>query len=292
MRIHAIQTGTVMVKEAQRQGHGRGPARLARTILDHAWTSPLPILAWLVEHPEGLILVDTGETSSAARPGYLPGWHPYFRLAVREAVAPDEEIGPQLRRIGFSSSDVRWVAMTHMHTDHAGGLHHLPAAEVLVTRVELAQASGRMGRLRGYLPHRWPRWLDPTPVDFEPIPHGPFARSRPLTRAGDVTLLPTPGHTPGHMSVAVATGAGPLVLLAGDASYTQALMLAGAPDGVTRDPARARRTLEQIQELARARPTVYLPSHDPDSARRLEAMEPVARGRGRLSVVESRSLAG
>jgi hypothetical protein len=43
----------------------------------------VPILAWVIEHPEGIIVVDTGETARTAEPGYLPSWHPYYRFAVR-----------------------------------------------------------------------------------------------------------------------------------------------------------------------------------------------------------------
>jgi hypothetical protein len=43
--------------------------------------------------------------------------------------------------------------MTHLHTDHADGLHHFPQSEILVSRKEYKLASGFMGRLRGYLPN-------------------------------------------------------------------------------------------------------------------------------------------
>jgi len=41
MKVHAIQTGTVAVKTRQREGKGRGPARVARTLIDRNWTDPL-----------------------------------------------------------------------------------------------------------------------------------------------------------------------------------------------------------------------------------------------------------
>jgi glyoxylase-like metal-dependent hydrolase (beta-lactamase superfamily II) len=273
VRIHAIQTGTVAVRERQRHGQGRDATRLLNTLLDRAWTESLPIHAWLVEHDEGLIVVDTGETARAGQRGYFPAWHPYFRLGVRTWVEPEQEIGPQLQRLGFSPRDVRWVILTHLHTDHAGGLHHFPDSEILVTRTELELASGPTGRLRGYLPHRWPDWFQPTLVDFADEPFGSFSTSQPLTDAGDITLLPTPGHTAGHMSVAVPTD-DRLVLLAGDTSYTQSLMVQGIADGVTNDAATARDTLQRLQRLTQAQPTVYLPSHDPDAARRLREREP------------------
>ena len=84
MKIRAIQTGTVAVKTRQREGMGRGKRRLMNTFLDRQWTDPLPILAWAVEHPEGVIVIDTGETARTSEAGYFPRWHPYFRTGLRE----------------------------------------------------------------------------------------------------------------------------------------------------------------------------------------------------------------
>jgi N-acyl homoserine lactone hydrolase len=275
MRIHAIQTGTVAVRARQREGTGRGPLRLVNTLRDKHWTEPLPILAWLIEHPEGLIVVDTGETARTAEKGYFPRWHPYFRLGLRERVASEQEIGPQIERLGFSTDDVRWVVLTHLHTDHAGGIAHFPDSEFIVTRTELEHASGTLGKLRGYLPHRWPEWFSPTPVDFTDTPFGAVTATRPLTAAGDVVLLSTPGHTPGHMSVAIELGE-QLIILAGDTSYTEQLMLDNTADGVTNDLMTTKATLTALRALARARRTVYLPSHDPDSQHRLAATQTAA----------------
>jgi glyoxylase-like metal-dependent hydrolase (beta-lactamase superfamily II) len=130
VKIHAVQTGTVRVHERQRTGKGRGVARFVRTLLDRQWTEPLPIHAWVIEHPEGLIVVDTGETARASHPGYFPRWHPYYRLAVREDVQEHEEIGPGMRALGLSPQDVRWVVLTHLHTDHAGRAPTLPGCRV------------------------------------------------------------------------------------------------------------------------------------------------------------------
>lgn len=270
--IHAIQTGTVAIKQLQRDGDGQP---LARVLASRRWTEPLPILAWAIEHPEGLIVVDTGETARIAEPGYFTRWHPFFRLGVREWVEPEEEIGPQLRALGFSPDDVRTVVLTHFHTDHAGGLAHFPRSEILSSRVDYEYSRGFAGKARGLLPQHWPEWYSPSFVEFGPAPFGPFPQSMPLTRAGDVHVVPTPGHTPGHVSVAVEVG-DTVYFLAGDTSYTERLMLDGIADGVSPDPAQARGTLDRIRELAAERPTVYLPTHDPEAPRRLERAQAAA----------------
>jgi len=117
------------------------------------------------------------------------------------SVRPEEEIGPGLARLGIDPREVKRVVLTHFHTDHAGGLHHFPEAEVFVSETELGLARGLMGRLRGYLPHRWPSWFEPVPIAFPETPFGAFDRSFPISVAGDVRAVPTPGHTPGHLAI-------------------------------------------------------------------------------------------
>ena len=132
-----------------------------------------------------------------------------------------------------------------------------------------------MGRVRGYLPNRWPSWFDPAPLDLAAVPYGPFAASRRLTAAGDVVAVATPGHTRDHISV-VVEDQGTTFFLAGDTSYDERLMLAGRVDGVSADDDVAGATLRAIRQLAKDRPTVYLPTHDPESAARLASRSLVA----------------
>jgi glyoxylase-like metal-dependent hydrolase (beta-lactamase superfamily II) len=268
MKIHAIQTGTVALTKSWREGVGHGNRRLLNTLLDREWTEPLPIYAFVIEHPEGVIVVDTGETARAAEPGYFPRWQPFFRFAVREQVEPEQEIGPQLERLGIGRGDVRQVVLTHLHTDHAGGLHHFPNNEVLVSSAESTYAAGLRGRLRGYPSNRLPGWFDPILLDLPPVPYGPFPASLPLTRAGDVTLVPLPGHSPGQIGVLVEE-ADHTVFLAADSSYTQDAMLRGAVDGVGSDEEAERLTHQRIRSYATANPTVYLVAHDPETRARL-----------------------
>jgi N-acyl homoserine lactone hydrolase len=266
MRIHAIQTGRVQIKEAQIEGRGHGTWRQLQPILSPEWADWSPTYAWAIEHPKGVIVVDTG---AAVHLKSLPRWHPYFQLSVRFDIEPEQEVGPQLRSHGIGARDVKTAILTHMHIDHDGGLAHFPHSRILVSGEELARTAGIGGAILGYLPDRWPKWFNPEPLMWQASPCGPFARSAPLTKAGDVVAVPTPGHTPSHLSVIVRDGEAQ-IMLAGDASYLESTMLRGAVDGVSPDEAEAAATLAAIRELCAQHPTIYLPTHDPNSAERLD----------------------
>jgi len=276
MRVHAVQTGRVRIKKSQIVGRGHGLIRRLAPLADQGWSDWLPTYAYVIEHAEGPILVDTGASADLER---LPRWHPYFRLAVRFDIEPEQEAGPQLRALGIGSRDVRRIVLTHLHIDHDAGLSGFPASEVWVAPGELGIASGFAGRLRGYLPNRWPPGFDPKPLALEAASYGPFLRSRRLTADGAVVAVATPGHTADHLSVVVEDGDA-AVFIAGDASYTEAAMLAGLVDGVSPDEAAASATLAAIRALAVSRPTIYLPAHEPDAALRLKERRVVRMGLG------------
>ena len=266
MKIHAVQTGSVRIKATQVEGRGNGLARRLAVFTDREWTDWLPTYAWAIEHREGVIVVDTGQGSHLLQTGR--SLHPFVRWEVVFRIEREEEIGPQLQALGIGPRDVKRVVLTHLHMDHDGGLSHFRGSEILVSRGELQIARGWAGRMRGYLPNRWPSWLDPTPLDLPAEAFGPFAASKRLTTVGDVIAVATPGHTRDHLSVLAQDG-DTTFFLAGDTSYSQALMLAGKVDGVCADEEVSRATLGAIQRLARESPTVYLPTHDPESAIRL-----------------------
>lgn len=237
-------------------------------LFGRTWTDWLPINAWVIEHAEGFIVVDTGETARTSESGYFPRWQPYFRLAVRMDVKPEQEIGHQMRASGLNPEAVRKVILTHFHTDHAGGISHFPNSEFLVFEDEYRNAQGFAGMLQGYLPNRWPEWFAASFIPFESKAFGPFEESCAVTDAGDVVIVPTPGHTSDHVSVIVKVD-GISYFIAGDTSYSEGLLLERHPDGVSPNVEAAMATMDRILRYAQAEPTVYLPSHDPLSGDRL-----------------------
>jgi glyoxylase-like metal-dependent hydrolase (beta-lactamase superfamily II) len=126
-------------------------------------------------------------------------------------------------------SRVRWVVLSHLHTDHVGGIGGFPGAEVLVSGTEWRRATGAGGRLRGYLPQHWPEHVQPRLVESTGPAPGPFAGSYDVAGDGTMMIVPTPGHTPGHLSLLVDTGRR-RYLLGGDLVHDPADLATIAPD--------------------------------------------------------------
>jgi N-acyl homoserine lactone hydrolase len=246
VRLHCLVTGRVRAKAGQRG--------LRRYFLDVWRKEALPVNAFLIEHPSALVLFDTGQTARAAAPGWFPRWHPFFRLS-RFELTPEDEIALRLREIAVEPAAVGTVVLSHLHTDHVGGLDSFGHADVLLYRREWELATGLSGHVRGYLPQRWPIGLEPTLVDFGGAPVGPFSGSYDVAGDGSLLLVPTPGHTAGHAAL-LARDDHRSWLLAGDLAHTAAEVEHVAPE---------------IFRWCRAEKVEIFTSHDPAAAARLPA---------------------
>src|SRR4051794_2002431 len=260
MKIHALSTGSVQVKQSFLFA-GTGIRRQLNLFLPDEWSEPLPIHVWLVEHEDQVILVDTGETANAKNV-------PFARMHVRR----EQELPGALAAAGLDLGAVMQVVFTHLHGDHMDGAVHV-RAPLLVHDKELSFAHSASSRLAQRLLRQPLPQVEFQPVKLDDGPFGAFERSKALTADGRVVAVATPGHTPGHISVICVDDQGNHVLLAGDASDTLEQLRARRPDAIAPKPKVHVQTLDRILAHGREHPTVYLPSHDPGSAARLEERE-------------------
>jgi N-acyl homoserine lactone hydrolase len=266
MRIHALTTGTVRLKHSFLHPSA-GMRRQLDLFLPGPWSAPVPIHCWAVEHEDRLLLIDTGETAAARD-------IPFARFEVAAA----QELGGALNAAGLDADRVSEVLLTHHHGDHVDGLVHV-RAPVRISAAELRYAGAPFSRvMRRVLRQPLPPGFAPSA--FEPTGglFGAFPRSLALSEDGRIVVVETPGHTPGHVSVICVDDDGRHVMLAGDATDTLEQLHAQRADAIAPDPAVHRATLARILAHCREDPTVYLPSHDPESAARLRDATIVASG--------------
>lgn len=266
LRIHSIQTGFVAVKQAHRQLVGPDETRLLSIVADKQWTGWMPIHTWLIEHPEGIIVVDSGETHKINDPGYVDcdpvtAW--VYSNNLRFAVNTADELPAQLRALNMDPADVRILVQTHLHSDHMGNIGSFPNAEIYVPEADYPNG---MGALRCHYPPSFaPKFAAWRNLDLPG-----FQQAHALTGDGNLMIVPTPGHSMGHQSVLLRDVERDYIF-AGDTSFDEAQLREAIIGGIVADTGLARSTIAKLQTYLKERATVYLPTHDPDSRTRLKA---------------------
>ncbi|MQA17213.1 MAG: MBL fold metallo-hydrolase [Pseudonocardiaceae bacterium] len=154
----------------------------------------LPVPTFLIEHPRGLVLFDTGVVPQAS----VDPHGVYGELAehVNIDFTPDKQVDRQIEALGFSTTDVTHVVVSHSHFDHTGGMYLFPQAKFFIGGADLPYAYWPMPAASVFFRTAD---LDPTRgFDWNPL-----AGDHDLFADGSVTVLSMPGHTPGNSSLMV-----------------------------------------------------------------------------------------
>jgi len=273
-RITAIPTGTVTIKRCHHTGvlpaSTPYPLRFFAILLDGDWAAPMPVWSYVVEHPEGVWLIDAGASPRYRDPSawsFDPVSRRLVQSFIRLDVQEDEALPARLRSLDIAPETLRGIVLTHQHVDHTGAVPAFPHAEVWSSAAEDAAARS-IGALH-------PLWRTATTrlrmVDTEGAPRAEGgATSVFLTRDRRIEAVWTPGHTPGSLSVRLAVDGGDLWMI-GDTAFTADGLRPDAPTaGIHTDVGAVR---QQHRWLGDAVPASRIfPSHDPDAGRRLTAL--------------------
>jgi glyoxylase-like metal-dependent hydrolase (beta-lactamase superfamily II) len=239
---------------------------------------------FVIEHERGLILFDTGmDPAVATDPEYWPD--PITRWFVdhifRFDITPDDGLGAKLEAAGHQPSDVTMAILSHLHFDHAGGVGEIPDAELLVAPEAWNQMVHSAYPHREYVPRH--RILLPGSnwklIDFEPTEDpalAPFTEACDVFGDGSLTILPTPGHMDGSVSLLIRRADAPPILLIGDLSYAEELLLADKVPA-TGDKTALRESFAKVRALKAHTPElVIVASHDTTAADKLAAARSTA----------------
>ena len=207
-----------------------------------------PYFFFLVDHPMGKVLFDTGT-------------HPKWKgqgdssaggMAV--LVGDDDDVVSKLATVGIAPEDISTVVVSHLHFDHAGGLQFFKHSTIYAQEDELRFAY-------------WPAVYQRELYDRDDFDHGlnwfELRGEHDIFGDGAVRLIPTPGHTPGHQSLCVELPSG-LHVLAADASYLGVKMRQRRVPGIVWSPDAMVASWGVLEELERSRDARLIFTHDFD----------------------------
>ncbi|KAH9221302.1 putative N-acyl homoserine lactonase [Leptodontidium sp. 2 PMI_412] len=172
------------------------------------------------------------------------------------------------------NNDIKAVILSHLHSDHAGGLPDVYGKPEIYTSQAHWDAfkSPFYATMEGANPKAWPKGFRPTILKPDGPAIGLWTTSYPITLDGKIVAVDTPGHVPGHVSVIIFDEDIAYFLL-GDAAYSLELLDKELVDGVNTDPFVALESQKKIKEFCRGRIVVVLASHEYDSVRRLQTKD-------------------
>jgi N-acyl homoserine lactone hydrolase len=207
-----------------------------------------PAAAFLIQTDDARnILVDSGLAPEHLEDSQCRVSEPLCVVNMK----PEDDIRHRLREIGLRPEDVDTVVVTHLDFDHCGGHRHFPHARFVVQKEHYEHAK------------RHPERFPPQDWDRPELRYEQIEGEREI--APGVTLVPTPGHAPGHQSVILRglanTGT---VILSADAAHThrefEEELLGGYPEDE-----QMLASMRKLKRIRDAEDATLLVCHDVDA---------------------------
>ncbi|MBQ7994549.1 MAG: N-acyl homoserine lactonase family protein [Solobacterium sp.] len=271
IKIHVFHTGEVCVAPDLPFGGDNSNAIKASGVFgkkeDRLW---LPVSAYLIEHPKGKFLVDTGWAREMSPEGefdkkaQIKSLGSLMLYEVNQGrIGLGECIDEQLLAMGIRDSDLDAVLLTHLDCDHANGLKQVKGAKrFLVAADEVRFATKLTNKVRYY--KGWWEGIDLTEFEWNDT-QGPVGKSYDLLGDGSIELINIPGHADGLFAVKVKNEEGKFVLLFSDGGYARKSWEEMITSGIAADKTLQKQSLAWIREQSLDPDCVEsLANHDPD----------------------------
>ena len=185
----------------------------------------IPINMWVLDHPKGLVLYDTGNNVAISDDQCKTHWMAGLCDFLKPSQTRKDVIDQQLEKLGCKVSDVKIVITSHSHLDHIGNIEMFPDAIHVLQKKELYQA---------WWPEKFQRTGAHVLADYDDARDFNYMELNgdyDLFGDGSVMILSTPGHTMGHQSVKLQLPETGTVILSQDAIWMEE-NLEGYPAGL------------------------------------------------------------
>ena len=270
MKIHVLHTGEVRVSPYLPFGGDNCNLLKASGMTtpkeDWIW---LPVSVYLIEHPKGLILVDTGWHRDMSPEGVYDKSAQIKSLGsrvlhnVNQGQIPlGEAVDEQLEAMGIKPADLDYVLLTHLDCDHANGLRAVKDAKHIIVAQEELDCARKNGFIR--YKKKWWEGVELQAIDWNGT-EGPAQKSFDLFGDGSIKMINIPGHCDGLCAVKITREDGRYVLLFSDGGYATKSWKEMITSGVSLDKEMQRKSLQWIREQSMDSNCIEsLATHDTD----------------------------
>lgn len=270
MKVHVLHTGEVRVSPYLPFGGDNCNLLKASGMTtpkeDWIW---LPVSVYLIEHPKGLILVDTGWHRDMSPEGVYDKAAQIKSLGsrvlynVNQGQIPlGEAVDEQLATMGIKPADLDYVLLTHLDCDHANGLRAVKNAKHIIVAQEELDCARKNGFIR--YKKKWWEGVDLQTIEWNGT-EGPAQKSFDLFGDGSIKMINIPGHCDGLCAVKITREDGKYVLLFSDGGYATKSWKEMITSGVSLDKKMQRKSLQWIRDQSMdANCIESLATHDTD----------------------------
>jgi N-acyl homoserine lactone hydrolase len=218
---------------------------------------------WLIKHRSEWLLWDTGVPESAL--DNPQGWSTLPKLIVYHL---DRSLTDQLAEIGLKPGDIGRVAISHTHGDHIGNVALFPNSTIVMQRAEYSwihSPDGPNDNVNQLM--ALARTLLGTPKNLQLIDG-----DTDVFGDGSVTLVSTPGHTPGHQSLLVHLKNSGFIVLSGDVAHSKENFEKDIVPSLNTSKADSIASMEKIRRLIARYKAKFFINHDKSQTDKLKLL--------------------